>query len=279
MNTPPHRLVVLLICMFALFPARSVLARSDFYVSPDGNDSGPGTKAQPFASLERAREAERAVIRKQGHGAGVTVWIHGGVYRHDKTFRLDSLDSGTENSPVTYRSMPGQDVHIIGGKLLDPSAFKPVKDTGILGQLTAEAREHIVQADLPSFGITNFGELKQYGHALPVIPAPLELFFNDRPMQLARYPNWSEIPMGRVIDPGSVPRIGDFSNRGGTFVYTDPRHARWAGLDDVWLQGTFMWGYSDDMIHVASIDTVTREIKLSSPHVYGLGSGEPCINL
>jgi hypothetical protein len=34
--------------------------------------------------------------------------------------------------------------------------------------------------------------------------------------------------IGEVIDPGSVPRIGDYVNiRGGTFVYTDRRHADW----------------------------------------------------
>ncbi len=251
-----------------LTPARSAFARNDFYVAPNGNDSGPGSKTAPFATLDRARQEARLTN-------GVTIWIHGGVYRLTQTFRLDSLDSGIAESPVMYRSMPGEDVHIIGGRMLDPSVFKSVTDEKILRVLTPEARGHVVEAQLRSSGISDFGELKQYGHGHPVVPAPLELFFNERPMQLARYPNWGDIPMGKVIDPGSVPRVGDFSNRGGTFVYADPRHARWAGLDDVWLQGTFMWGYSDDMIRVESIDTLTQKIRLSSPHLYGLGSGEP----
>ena len=35
-----------------------------FHVSRDGNDANPGTEVQPFASLERARAAVRAVINR-----------------------------------------------------------------------------------------------------------------------------------------------------------------------------------------------------------------------
>ncbi|MEO8167847.1 MAG: hypothetical protein ABI623_06350, partial [bacterium] len=250
--------------------AHSAFAANDLYVAINGNDSSPGSKAKPFATFNRAREAARITLHKQGRKTGVTVWIKAGVYRLTQTFRLDSLDSET-----TYRSMPDEDVRITGGTLLSTSAFKPVTDQNILRGLTEEAGRHVVHAQLKSFGVSDFGEMKQIGFSLPVIPAPLELFFNDRPMQLARYPNRGEIAIGTVVDAGSVPRVGNFSNRGGTFVYSDPHHARWAGLDDVWLSGTFMWGYAEDVIHVESIDTIAQRIKLSSPHIYGIGTGEP----
>ena len=38
-------------------------ADSRFWVAPDGSDANPGTKAEPFATLERARQAVRAVAR------------------------------------------------------------------------------------------------------------------------------------------------------------------------------------------------------------------------
>ncbi len=90
-------------------------------------------------------------------------------------------------------------------------------------------------------------------------------------MQLARYPNLGEIAVGKVIDPGSIPRYGDYSNRGGTFMYTDPEETKWAGMKDVWFQGTFKWGYADDIIHVKNIDTVKHEITLSTATIYGIG--------
>ncbi len=273
-NTHRNPLIAILLSALLISFVSPLLASYNLYISPKGNDGWPGTREKPFATFERARVAERQILQQNGHGAGVTVWVYAGAYRFTKPFRLDSLDSGTQESPVVYRAMPGEEVRIMGGRMIDPSAFVPVNDPKILQGLSPEARNHVFQGDLRALGITDFGKLRQYGHSLPVVTAQMELFFNDRPMQLARYPNWGQIPMGKVVDPGSVPRYGDFSNRGGTFLYTDPRTARWAGLDDVWLQGTFMWGYADDMIHVASIDTVTHEIKLSSPHLYGLGSGE-----
>jgi hypothetical protein len=93
-------------------------------------------------------------------------------------------------------------------------------------------------------------------------------------LSLAHYPNSGAILMGEVVEPGSVPRVGDYSNRGGTFRYTDPRHARWSGAQDVWLHGFFHHGFSDDKIRIAAIDTARREITFATPHMYGLGSGE-----
>ncbi|HTY59336.1 MAG TPA: right-handed parallel beta-helix repeat-containing protein, partial [Bacteroidota bacterium] len=51
-------------------------------------------------------------------------------------------------------------------------------------------------------------------------------------------------------------------------------HARWAHEHDVWLQGFFNYGFADDRILVASIDTAAHEVKLATPHIYGLASGE-----
>jgi hypothetical protein len=132
----------------------------------------------------------------------------------------------------------------------------------------------VLEADLRALGVTDFGTHRQFGHGLPVVPAPMELFWNDSVLQLARYPNRGAILMGDVIDTGSVPRIGDYSNRGGKFHYTDPRHNRWTTASNVWLQGYFHYGFSDDKIRVAAIDTVQHSITLASPHMYGLGSGE-----
>lgn len=60
----------------------------------------------------------------------------------------------------------------------------------------------------------------QYGHSASVPVAPLELFFDGEPMELARYPNEGWIRIGEVLDPGSSPRVGDYSDRPGVFRYT-----------------------------------------------------------
>ena len=252
----------------------SVRAGAALYVAPNGDDANPGTKAAPFATLEAARDTIRTM--KHRPSGGVTVYLRGGDYFLKRTFELDERDSGTAHGPVVYRACKNESVHLIGGRLIDPATFKPVTDPGILQRVPAEAHGHVLEADLKTLGINDYGEHKQFGHALPVVPAPLELFFNDDVMPLAHYPNSGSITMGKVIDPGSVPRIKDYVNiRGGTFEYTDDRHARWAGVDDVWFQGTFHYGFADDKIKVEWINPETRQVKLATPHMYGLASGQP----
>ncbi len=265
----------LVVVMVFFINIRPSLAQHNIYISAKGSDSWSGTKEKPFASFEKARNAVRDVLKRYGHDYGVTVWVNGGIYRFTKTFRLDSLDSGSAGAPVVYRALPGEKVHIMGGPELSASDFTHVKNEKILKCLTPNAREYVLQANLKALGITDYGKLDQYGHARPVVPAPLELFFNNRPMQLARYPNLGEIAIGKVIDPGSIPRYGDYSNRGGTFLYMDSEESKWDGEKDIWFKGTFKWGYSDDMIRVKSIDTVKHEITLATASIYGIGSGMP----
>ncbi len=267
----------IIFCIIFLLAVISQIIAKDYYVATTGSDKNPGTKERPFASLEKARDAVRKLKGKKGiPEEGVTIWIRGGKYFLHKTFELHKNDAGTEKSQIVYRAFPGEQVSISGGKSLSPSLFKPVTDEKVLKRLPENAPQHILQADLKSFGIPDYGEHKQYGHALPVVPAPMELFFNNDVMQLAKYPNSGFIPMGKVIDTGSVPRVRDYENiRGGTFEYSDERHSRWVNCQDVWLQGTFKWGYADDKIKIKSIDTRQKIITLSTPHMYGLGYGEP----
>jgi hypothetical protein len=245
----------------------------EFFVSPSGSDQNPGTREKPFQSLVRARDALRSVRKNTGLPVGgATIWLGQGTYRLDSTFRLDSVDGGSADRPLTYRAFG--EVRITGSRQVPPSAFHGVSDKKILARLPEVARQTVVEADLKALGSEDYGRHRQFGHGLPVVPAPMELFWNDSVLQLARYPNTGAILMGDVVDTGSVPRIGDYSNRGGTFHYTDPRHARWAGVPDVWFQGFFHYGFADDKIRVAGIDTATREVHFASPHMYGLGSGE-----
>ncbi len=269
--------LVSIIITFVSIPYISC-GQHNFYISTKGNDAWNGAREHPFATFGRAQEVVRSVLHKNGSDYGVTVWVFGGIYYFTKTFKLDSLDSGTENAPIVYRSVSGEKVYLVGGREIPSSAFKPIKDSSTLERITEhnQARKHVVRADLRALRITDYGELKQHGFSIPVVPAPMELFFNARPMQLARYPNVYEITTGEVVDPGSIPRSGDTSHRGGIFKYTDPHESLWAGLKNVWLQGTFHWGYADDMIRIDLMDTVKHEIRLASPDLYGLASdGKP----
>ncbi len=265
---------VILTLIFVLI---SVAFSADIFVATNGSDDNPGSKVQPFATLERARDEIRNVKNDAGlPEQGITVWIRGGIYSLEKTFELDERDSGTESAPIIYRAFQDEAVRIIGGREIPLNCVEPVKDKKILARIIEKnARSHIKQINLQKLGISDYGEHRKFGHGLPVVAAPLEFFIDEQKMQLARYPNSGDIKMGKVLDPGSVPRIGDYKNiRGGIFEYTDPRHEKWVGSDDVWLRGAFKYGFADDKIKIESTDTVKKQVKLTTPHMYGLGYGE-----
>ena len=51
--------------LFGLLTLGASAAGSPFFVSPDGDDQHPGTREQPFRTLERARDQVRA-LRAEG---------------------------------------------------------------------------------------------------------------------------------------------------------------------------------------------------------------------
>ena len=63
---------------------------------------------------------------------GVTVWLQRGIYEISKTFELNDTDSGTVESPVVYRSVPGEQVRLVGGRQIPSSAFKPATNPDVL---------------------------------------------------------------------------------------------------------------------------------------------------
>lgn len=75
-------------------------ATINFWVSPSGNDSGAGTKGDPFRTLERARNAVRGKVKTQH--SDIVVQLLGGTYRLDQTLWLDGRDSGRNGHSVTW---------------------------------------------------------------------------------------------------------------------------------------------------------------------------------
>jgi hypothetical protein len=243
------------------------------YVSPEGNDAHAGTLEQPMATLQGVKEKIRS-LKAAGRlpAGGVSVYFREGTYLVRETIAFGPEDTGTEESPITYRNYEGEDVRLSGGVRVPGEAVKKVTETAILERLPEKARDQVYMVNLKALGITDYGQLNQHGFSLPVSPAPMELFIDDKPQTLARWPNEGTVEIGEVIDPGSRPRHNDYSNRGGIFKYDYDRAERWKEADDMWLNGLFYWGYADDNLKVDYIDTEKREIKVVQPHIYSIRS-------
>lgn len=222
---------------------------ADFYVARNGNDQNPGTKSRPFATLEHARDRIRALKRSGGLPKGaVTVWLHGGIYPLSETFKLGPDDSGSETAPVVYRAYPNEKVSLIGGRRV--SGFAPIQYQAVLGRIKEPYRDKIFQLNLHAAGITDFGEFVPSGYGSPVHPAALELFFQDRAMTLARWPNTGWVKVAETPGGGNDD----------SFTYEGDRPVLWQKDHDVWLHGYWNWDWADTYLKIKTIDTPRRQI-------------------
>ncbi len=92
-------------------------AAHSFYVAPDGSDAASGTSPDsPFATLERARDAIRALKTKEQLGGPVGVCLRGGTYSITTPFALTSSDSGSPEAPITYTAYGNERPVLSGGR-------------------------------------------------------------------------------------------------------------------------------------------------------------------
>jgi hypothetical protein len=244
----------------------------EFHVSTSGNDAADGTPKSPFATLERARDAVRALRAEKRANDPVTIWLAAGTYRRTNTFALDDRDSA-----AIYRAVPGAEVRISGSLGIPVRAVQRATNPQVLTRLPAEVRGKVMEIDLGALGVSHFGELGPRGFRRPYLAAPLELFIDDEALPVAQWPNPGElgVPIGNVLDKGSITRKGDPPERGGTFQFDADRPLRWKQATDVWISGLFDNGYADSTVKVKAFDFTNRTITTLHPHMYGFSSGKP----
>lgn len=235
----------------------------ELFVAPDGNDSNPGTRQAPLATLEAARDLLRR--RRQGGRlppGGAAVVLRGGRYYRKATFRLEAQDSGTADAPVVYRAAEGECPILSGGIPL--GGFEPLRDPAVLARLPAESRGKVLRLDLAGRGITGLGELRPRGFGRGAFPI-MELFFDGKPMPPARWPNEGFARVAKVIAAGGKPGTQ------AVFEYEGDRPRRWTAARDAWLFGYWHYLWADGTLPVASIDPASRQITTAQPYTYGNG--------
>lgn len=213
-----HRSLVLIVAA-AIVVARPLVSAEDarainplptdhaFYVAPDGNDGDPGTRARPFATLGRARDAVRQA-RKTSQKA-ITVYLRGGVYYLSEPVAFGAEDSGREQAPITYQAFANERPTISGGFRLH-LRWKPYQNG-------------VMMAKLPA-GIKDIDQL----------------FVNGLRQHMARYPNFDPDARffgGTSQDAIAPARVRTWSNPVGGYMHAlhasmwGSKHYRIVGVD------------------------------------------------
>lgn len=223
-------------------------AHLTFYVAEHGNDRWSGTRADattdgrdgPFATLERARDAIRAL--KHRPDGGVEVVVRGGHYARNAPFVLEPEDSGSSGSPIVYRAADREVVTISGMRTL---SFTDIAEDS---KLPNQARGNVRVASIADVAPLDFRA------------SAVELFFNDAPMTLARWPDDGFARVTAVTE---------------TELEVGERVDRWTDERDAWVEGYWYWDWADERDHVASIDATRHALVLEPPlHHYGYRAGQ-----
>jgi len=243
------------------------------YISPDGKDTWSGRLSEPnkertdgpFATLTRARDAIREMKKDTGLPEGqVTVWILAGTYYLTESLELSSEDSGTEKTQIAYQTTPYEQVNIIGGRQINK--WGQVKDQAVLNRLNPEAHGKVYQADLKAQGINNFGQFRSRGFGRSASPAALELFFQDKPMTVARWPNSDFLKITGYTEAVDDDHGGSLGKLTGGFNYEADRPSRWKDTNDIWVHGYWAYDWANSYEHIQSIDVNNHLIKTSPPY-------------
>lgn len=106
--------LITLLVLFACAAAAWAQPNASYYVATTGNDSSPGTRSEPWKTIQHAADTARA---------GSTVNIRGGTY--EELVRIN-VSGNANHGFITFRSYPGEVA------VLDASHFTPQDRQGVL---------------------------------------------------------------------------------------------------------------------------------------------------
>jgi len=201
------------------------------YVAPSGHDDWSGSLPAPnrdltdgpLASLAGARDALRRLKDGGALTGPATVYVRGGTYTLDEPWVLTPADSGTEDAPITYAAMPGEEPVFSGGRRIAGN-WQPY-----MGE--------IVVCDVP----------EARDGAWPF----RQLYVNGRRQQRARLPNARGVRgtyytiVEKAADNAFVYHEGDLS-------------ADWHNLRDIEVRVYHSW--NDSWLRVAGVDPERRVV-------------------
>lgn len=256
--------IIISVCLLATLISNKINSYLSFYISSTGNDSNNGNKDYPFKTLKGCQNAIRTLIKESKLDKGtITIYLKEGTYYLNEAFVLDNNDFINNNVSITYKPYKNDNVTITGAVELKSNEFKKITDKDLLSDfVNKEASKNILQYDLKKAGI-------YYGSTMKDITKAPELFFNDKPMTLSRWPNEGFLTVDKVIyNPQQNEKKG--------FIFRDKEDhiSKWKYPMDIWMFGYWCYDWADSTVKVKSIDIVNATIESDSNATYGISDNQ-----
>ena len=236
-----------------------ILLGKNIYVSIQGNDSNNGSLEFPFKTIERA-------IKELNKNNENTIYLREGEYQLNNSIELQNLKN------LSILAFQNEKVRITGCIKINKDSIKKPKGN-IIKQFNKKTRTKIRYIDCNHLGIKLSGLIKKgFGHNSG--PSWNELFINDTPLNVAKWPNNGMILIDSVINTGNI-ISKNIKNKGhAIFKYNSHQPNLWKSIKDAWIGGYFGEGWGDELLPIKSIDTKRKTISIEGSSIYGFKSGK-----
>lgn len=169
------------------------------FVAPDGDDAAAGTEAAPLKTLVAARDRVRAIRRAGLPAGGVAVCLRGGTYPMTETLKLTEADAGEPGKPVVWTAWREERPVLDGGFRV--TGFVAATAPDALARLSKSVHGKVLVADVKAAGYDALAPQTPYGDGARGADLRItDLYFNGRPLNLARQPNDGWYTVGTCLD-------------------------------------------------------------------------------
>jgi hypothetical protein len=208
-------------------------------VATTGSDENPGTAAQPFATLARARDAVRQLNAGGPPKATVTVLVRGGTYLLKETLVFGPEDSGSPQRRIVYAAYPEETPVLSSGREI--GGWKPGP-----GKCWV--------ADVPAArgGGWRF----------------TQLFVNGKRQTRARLPDTDDWNKWWPVAQGP--------NHPAVFHFPEGTLKNWSNVEDVEINLIPQYYWQNQIVALKAVDEKARTARLATPTpAYAICPGNP----
>lgn len=205
--------------------------------------------SQVFDSLNRmAAGFGRSPFGAAGKGVAVQVNLGPGIFRLQRELVLADWPSVGSFGPLNVTGAGADKTVIVGTIAVPDSAWRVVSSADtrvaafVLSKVRAADLSALLKSPVPA-------RRRAAGFDEPIAPVQLEVFVNDRPMTLARWPNtgWAQVDVPKGATDTAGPSRNRFSVRNGHL-------ADWKNEPNLFVTGYFSYDWAYERIPVVSVD-------------------------
>lgn len=267
-NSTKHIIRKLIIIFFILFFVilLSIKAYSiafptyNLYVSADGSDNNAGTINHPVKTIEKCVQVINNKIKFDNYKGTIIVNIKSGTYNITNGLSIENYN--IEKNKVIFRG--NNTVFFNGGIYLNCDNFinSTSKEASKYSKNISPSSKMYIY-DLSKYNLN-------YNIKTESITNAPELFFNETPMTLARYPSKGFLLTGNILKGKNK----ENSAEGYSFNFNDTEVKKWSDTSNIFMKGYWCYDWYDSTVKAASIDKTNNAISFNDKIPYGINENQ-----